>query len=150
MQQFSLLNYVTRDEQAAKVAAMMPLIRAAMNRVAKQKGALSRDHIADALTEFSQFPDLRLSRTNGKNAQSVSKASLDKWLQPSDREHAPSLEAVVAFCLITGSIEPLRPIFDTLGVRLMSKDEELVYEFGKATLAEREAKKRKRQLEAML
>lgn len=145
--QVKLFQYETQDEQVAKLAGILPQMRANMNRVMKEQPNLSRDQLADELTEISHAAGLQLS---ARNAKSVSRATLDKWLQPAAREHPPPILAVVAFCMATGDISPLQPILQAVGCEIMSEEDKKLRDYARAILSEREAKKRKKQLEAQL
>ncbi|KAF1073587.1 hypothetical protein ACQ0P8_04205 [Halodesulfovibrio aestuarii] len=147
MQQIKLFQYATQDEQVAKLAGVMPQVRANMNSVMKERPNLSRDQLADELTEISRAAGILLST---RNAKCVSRAMLDKWLQPAAREHPPPILAVVAFCMATGDISPLLPILQAVGCEIMSEEDKKLRDYAQAVLSERDAKKRKKQLEAQL
>lgn len=147
MQQVKLFQYSTQDEQVAKLAGVLPQVRANMNHVMKELPNLSRDQLADELTEISHAAGIQLST---RNAKGVSRATLDKWLQPAAREHPPPILAVVAFCMATGDISPLQPILQAVGCEIMSEEDKKLRDYARAVLSEREAKKRKKQLEAQL
>lgn len=131
------------DEQAARLASVMQLVRAAMHRSA---GGLnvSRDQLADSMTHLSRSAGVRLS---AGNAKSVKSATLEKWLNPVDRDHPPSLVAVVAFCQATGDVSPLRPLLEAVGCEVMTEDDRKLRDYARAILEEKAARKRKKQLE---
>lgn len=124
----------------------MQLIRAAMNRSASGLN-VSRDQLADSLTHISRSAGVRLS---AGNAKSVKSTTLEKWLNSADRDHPPSLVAVVAFCQVTGDVSPLRPLLEAVGCEIMTEEDRKLRDYAKAVLEERAAKKRKKQLEAGL
>lgn len=138
-----------RKEQrmAGALASVLPQVRAAMNRVASEHPRLSRDLIADQLSGVSKMAGVKLVRGNAKG---VKTASVDKWLNPTDSEHPPSIAALVAFCLVTESAEPLEPLLAALGCEVMTEDDKRLRDYARAILAEREARKAKKQLEANL
>lgn len=132
------------DKIAALLAGVLPQVRAAMNRVANSQRVLSRDQIADRLSELSRFAGVRLC---AGNAHGVKVASLEKWLNPADREHPPTLMAVVAFCQVTGDPSPLHPLLAAMGLEIMTPEDKKQRDYGRACLAEKAARKRKRLLE---
>ncbi|MFW5490400.1 MAG: hypothetical protein ACNI3A_18585 [Desulfovibrio sp.] len=146
MRRATQLSLFDDDHAAASLASLLPLVRSAMSSVAGGS-SLSRDQIADRLTEVARAAGISISRGNAK---SVKTATLEKWLSPAAREHPPSLTALVAFCLVTRDVRPLEPILATLGCSIMTKEDRKLRDYGAAILAEREAKKKKRQLEAEL
>jgi hypothetical protein len=147
VKQLSLFHECDDDAAIAALASLLPIIRAAMARVAAEHPTLSRDLIADRMTEISRSAGVKLSRGNAK---SVKTATLDKWLAPADRDHPPSLPALMAFCLATRDIRPLEPMLKAMGCEVMTAEDRKMRDYGKAILAEREAKKLQRKLEADL
>lgn len=144
-EQFSLFY---DDQQAASLASVMRLVRAAMNRVAdQQEGGVSRDHIADQLSSLADFAGISLTK---RKTNQVSKHVLDKWLNPSAIEHAPSLEAVVAYCMVTGDPSPLRPILQALGCDIMTERQRALCNYAEAILEEKRVQISKKELEAKL
>jgi hypothetical protein len=138
LKQYSLFN----DDHGA-LAGLVPALRAAMNRAAGADAA-GRKLLVDRINEIARLAGLRL--TTG-NAQSISKDTLDKWLAPSDRDHTPSLIAVVVFCAATGDHAPLQVMLRALGLGVMTSEDRTHRDYGKACLAEREARRRKKMLE---
>jgi len=136
--QFSLF----KDDHGA-LAGLVPAMRAAMNRAAGAD-VTGRKLLVDRINDIARQAGLRL--TTG-NAQSVSKDTLDKWLAPSDRDHTPSLLAVVVFCAATGDPAPLRVMLRALSLDVLAEDDRKFLDYGRACLAEREARRRKKMLE---
>lgn len=147
MQQYSLFHTASGHQEVAALASLLPLVRAAMNLAAEEHPSLSRDLIADRMTELSRQAGVKL--TSG-NAKGVKTATLDKWVAPSDLEHPPSLLALVAFCMATGDLRPMEPLLAALGCEVMTPEDRKLRDYGKAVLAERKAKKQKRKLEVDL
>ncbi|WP_291325318.1 hypothetical protein [Desulfovibrio sp. UCD-KL4C] len=150
MQQLTLFYEENQEmeyqKMAATLASLMPMIRSAMNRTAENHD-LSRDLIADRMTEISRSSGVKLSRGNTK---SVKTDTLAKWLAPEDREHPPSLNALVAFCMATKDLSPLGPLLRALGVEIMTDEDKKYRDYGKADIAAKKAQKKKKQLEADL
>ncbi|XPV77654.1 MAG: hypothetical protein ACNI27_06985 [Desulfovibrio sp.] len=144
MKQLSLFHEPSDYKVAAALGSLLPLMKAAMNEVADNHN-LSRDLIADRMNELSRTAGIKLSSGNVK---SIKTASLNKWLAPADREHPPSILALLTFCIATKSVEPLLPLLHALGCELMTEEDRKLRDYGEAILNEKEARKRKRQLEA--
>lgn len=144
-EQLSLFHNSNDEKAAALLAGVLPQVRAAMHRVAGAQRFLSREMIADRMSEISRFAGVRLS---AGNAKSVTSATLEKWLNPADREHPPTLLAVLTFCMATNDPAPLRPVLAAMGLELMTPEDKTMRDYGRACVEEREARKRKKQLEA--
>ncbi|PKN07595.1 MAG: hypothetical protein CVU73_12685 [Deltaproteobacteria bacterium HGW-Deltaproteobacteria-8] len=141
MQQHSLF----KDDHGA-LAGLVPAMRAAMNRAAGADTA-GRALLVDRINDIARQAGLRL--TTG-NAQSISKDTLDKWLAPSDRDHTPSLLAVVVFCAATGDSAPLQMMLRALGLDVMTAEDRMLRDYGKACKTVREASRRKKMLEVSI
>lgn len=128
------------------LAGLIPSLRAAMNRAAGADAA-GRKLLVDRINDIARQAGLRL--TTG-NALSISKDTLDKWLAPSDRDHTPSLLAVVVFCAATGDSAPLQMMLRALGLDVMTAEDRIHRDYGRACLAEREARRRKKILEVSI
>lgn len=117
-----------------------PAVKAAMREVARTCG-LSREQICDRMNELAGQAGIRLG---GGNAKSLAVATLEKWLNPLDREHIPSARAIGVFCRAVGSFEPLQALAAPHGLRLI--DEEQARKLRMAEIEEEmEALKRERQ-----
>lgn len=121
----------------------MPAVRAAMNIAAGQDED-GRKRLVDRINQIAANAGIKLTTGNTK---AISKDTLDKWLSPGDRDHPPSLLAVVVFCRATGDAGPLRPLVRALGVDVMTDEDRRHRDYGRACLEERAARKRKRKLE---
>ena len=128
------------------LAGIVPAIRAEMNRAASNYEP-GRKQLVDAIIEVAQREAVAL--TSG-GAKTIQPETLDKWLQPADRGHAPSLEAIICFCLATRNAGPIRPILKALGLVAVSQRDLEYLDYGKACAAARAAKEQKRKLEARL
>lgn len=134
------------QKMVATLASLMPMIRSSMNRVAETH-ELSRDLIADRMTDISRSSGVKLSRGNAK---SVKTATLNKWLAPEDRDHPPSLQAVLAFIMATGDNSPLLPLLSALGLEVMTEEDKKFRDYGKAVINTKKAQQEKKKLEADL
>lgn len=141
MRQLSLF-----DDDLGALAGVMPAIRAAMNRAA---GAdiEGRKKLVDRINTIATNAGVRLTQGNTK---AISKDLLDKWLSPSDRDHTPSLLAVVVFCKATNDPAPLKAALKALGLDVMTDEDRRHRDYGRACLEEKAVRRRKKQLEDTL
>jgi len=142
MRQLSLFE----ADQSAELAMLMSSVKSAMNRAASQCG-LSRDEITDRMNKIAQSAGVSLSRGN---ARSVTLATLEKWLNPSNSEHQPSILVLNVFCIAVKSVEPLAAMLRPHGCGVMTPQDKKLRDYADAILKEREARKRKKQLELKL
>ncbi len=136
MRQGSLLDH-------GRLAGLVPSLRAAMNRAAGEDES-GRKMLVDKLNAVARDAGVRL--TSG-NAKAISKDTLDKWLSPSDRDHTPGILALAVFCVATKDFGPLRVLLQGVGLDLMTPEDKAHRDYGRACVAERQARKRKKQLE---
>lgn len=142
------LSLFDEDRKASDLASAMQLVRSSMNRVAReQEGAVSRDHIADRMTDLASVAGVSLAKGRTKR---VTREILDKWLTPSDQGHPPSLLAVLAFCQITEDNSPILPLVNALGCSLMTEEDRRLRDYARAIISERNARRKKKKLEAEL
>lgn len=137
-QQLSLL-----DDTSGHLAGLVSTIRAAMNAAAgaDEQG---RKLLVDRINDLAAQAGIRLT---AGNQRVISKDTLDKWLAPADREHTPSILALAVFCRATGSHEPARVLLRALGMDVMTAEDRRLRDYGRACLAEREARRKKKRLE---
>lgn len=136
--QFPLLD------NSFRLSGAMAAIRAAMREVAGAEESEGRKLLVDRINEVAHRAGIKLT---GGNSVNISKATLDKWLSPSDTNHPPSILAILAFCGATGTLEPLRAAAQVLDVDLMTKEDRKLRDYGKAVLDMKAARERKRKLE---
>lgn len=141
MRQASLL-----EDDHGRLAGLIPAMRAAMNRAAGEDES-GRKLLVDRINSVARDAGVRL--TTG-NAHAISKDTLDKWLNPNDRDHTPGVLPIVAFCLATKDYSTLRAILKAVGLDLMTEEDRKHRDYGRACLAEREARKRKKRLEEII
>lgn len=103
--------------------------------------------LVDRLNDLAAQSGIRL--TSG-NASTISKATLDKWLSPSDLSHPPSILALLVFCSATDCAEPLRVAARALGFDLMTREDRMLRDYAQAILDEKAARQRKNKLEKEL
>lgn len=141
MQQLSLIDDIL------KLTGAMAAVRAAMRDVAGSEESEGRKLLVERINEIAHRAGVRLT---GGNTAVVSKATLDKWLSPSDTSHPPSIMALIVFCIATGNVEPLRVVAQVLGIDLMSVEDRKFRDYGKAVLEMKSARDRLRKLEMEL
>ena len=122
----------------------MNFIGHTMNRVAAEYEP-GRKLLVDAVIKVAQREAVAL--TSG-GAKTIEPGSLDKWLQPSDRGHAPHLDAIICFCIATGTASPIKPVLKALGLVAIPESDLEDLEYGKLCMAERRLRERKKALEA--
>ncbi len=140
MQQLSLFD------ATLTLAGVMPSGKDAMRRIVGE-GDECRKGLVDKLNQISAQAEVR--RTGG-NAKLTSLDILNKILSPSDTSHPTSILFVLAFCKATKDSAPLRITAQAAGFGLMCEEDRRYRDYGKATLEERAARRRNRQLEERL
>jgi hypothetical protein len=146
MLQASLLDLTPDSPPTAGLAGVMPSIRAAMARVAREYPE-GRKSLPDAISEVAQRENVPLTPKGGKT---VTLEQLHKWLQPSEREHEPGLRAILCYCLATQDFSPLEPIWKACGLAVIPADKLWYLAYGEACDAEKKARKARCKLEARL
>ncbi len=141
MRQGSLLD----DTQVA-LSGLIPTLRASLG-LALGQDEEGRKRLVDRLNMLCAQAGIKLT---AGNARSVSKDTVDKWVSPADRDHTPSVLAVVAVCMVTKNAEPLRLLARACGLDVITQDERDILEYAKAELEEEAARKRKHALRKRL
>lgn len=143
MRQLSLLDNLPA------LASVVPAIRAAMRRAAGDPEGEGRKRLADRINAIAKNEEVRL--TSG-NVKGISKETLDKWLSPSDVDHPPSIQALVAFCRATKDVTPIQILLKAVDTELdvMTAEDKRFRDLGKASVEMEQARKRlKRAKEAV-
>lgn len=128
-----------------QLTGAMAAIKAAMREVAGAEESEGRKMLVERLNEVAQKAGVKL--TSG-NTPAIGKATLDKWLSPSDQSHTPSIMALLTFCCATG--KPLRVAARVLGMDLMTLEDKKLRDYAQAILDEKAARQRKNKLEKEL
>ena len=146
MRQMSLFEFTpaSSDSEAVGLAGLMPAVRAAMNRVAGSDPE-GRKLLVDKINAVASREAIALTRSGAK---SISKPTLDKWLQTSDKEHTPSLEGILCFCLAAGDASPIKPFLSCLGLVAISEEDLGYVRLGKAQKMLKNAKEEFKKAEA--
>jgi len=90
------------------------------------------------------------ARLGGGNSPRLTLPVLEKWLNPMDREHLPSLKALAAFCRAVDSAEPLRAIAAPLGLSVIDRRQAKLLERAELEAQIKDLQRRKKAIEAQL
>ncbi|WMW66624.1 phage regulatory CII family protein [Nitratidesulfovibrio liaohensis] len=131
------------DGQTPRLAGAAASVRAAMNHAAGEYPA-GRKQLVDRINEIARRDNLRLT---GGNVRTISKDTLDKMLSPGDQTHKPSVDAMLAVVAATGDYGPLEALLEPFGLKILTPEKERDARFGRAVREEKEARKRRKQLE---
>jgi hypothetical protein len=134
------------DSFGSLAAGLMPGIKASM-RASIEESGLSRAQILDKMNTLALAAGVKLTSGNSKD---LKMATFEKWLNPADRDHIPGILALNVFCRAVGSVAPIAAQIRLHGFDVMGSEDLLHRDYGRACLAEREARKKKRQLEATI
>lgn len=104
-------------------------------RILIAKSHLSRDEIADQMSEAAAQEGMKIS---------VSRGTIDNWVKDSDPGRLPSPACLTIFCHVMGSNWPIEAMLEPLGAGAISGDDCKVLAWGKAELERRAAGKRAR------
>ncbi|WP_428565101.1 MAG: hypothetical protein ACP59X_03490 [Solidesulfovibrio sp. DCME] len=110
-------------------------IAASMSRIVEASG-LSRAEAVDRLNEAARRYGVRLC---GGNAEALTLATLEKWLNPNESKNVPSTRALNVFCHAFGSPEPLdllarshgqgwRVVGESISIHVANAQGDTVYE----------------------
>lgn len=145
MRQLSLI-----DDEYTTLSGAMPLIKAALRRVAGDENSEGRKLLVDKINKIARISGVKLT---GGNVRAISKDTLDKWLSPSDESHPPSVVAILAFCLVTQNTTPLRVMLRVAGLDVMTEEDRLYAEIGRRSVEAKrknaEAKKARRLIQEL-
>ena len=128
-------------ECSIPLSGVLPAVRVAMNRAAGADTE-GRKRLVDKINNLAMGAGVKLT---AGNTRGISKDTLDKWLSPADRDHPPSVLAVVALCLAIDDFEAIAVLARVGGLKVITADEEKILIYGKACLEEEKARKRKRE-----
>ena len=145
MRQLSLI-----DDEYTTLSGAMPLIKAALRRVAGDENSEGRKLLVDKINKIARISGVKLT---GGNVRAISKDTLDKWLSPSDESHPPSVVAILAFSLATQNTTPLRVMLRVAGLDVMTEEDRLYAEIGRRSVEAKrknaEAKKARRLIQEL-
>ena len=90
-------------------------LKVAMAQAADATG-LSRDELCDRINQIADRYGVRMTKGTGPN---LTLATLEKWLNPEDKERVIPTKALPVFCAATANIEPLQVLVAPLGWRVI-------------------------------
>ena len=128
------------------LAGILPSVKAEMRRIVGDEGECRKSFV-DKLNAVAAQGQVALT---GGNIKTISLDTLNKILSPSDTSHPPSMLFVIAFCHAAKDYSPLRVVVRAAGFDLMDSEDRKLRDYGRATLEEKQARKRKKQLEEKL
>lgn len=134
------------DSPAARLTGLMQRLKACLNKCCNKSG-LSRDQILDRLNDMANAAGVKLTAGNSK---ALSNATLEKWLNPQNRDHQPGVVPVNAICAALDDYRPLALLLEIHGLEVMSEEDRFALDYGKTCLAARKAAQEKKKLEAQL
>ena len=139
------LSLLAHGDAQAKLAGFNPAIKVAMQHaVSEARPILSREQILDRMNGIAASAGVKLTMGN---ARSLSLPTLDKWLNPADREHLPSILALHIFCLAIGNLAPFCLILGLHGCELMTPEDKRLRNYGLACIESKQKRKVLRRLE---
>lgn len=118
-----------------------------LRRLYKESG-LSAEGYVDRLNEIAGRFGISLMKGRGKGDVTV--ATFEKWINPKEPAYHPPLTALTVICQASESIEPLQIFAAALGVEVIDEKRRKRLQWADAFIEEREARKRKNKLEALL
>lgn len=121
-------------------------VKARMADAAKASG-LSRDELLDMMNELADRYGVCLA---GGRGQRLAMATFEKWLNPEDKEHLPSLKALPVFCAATNDISPMRAMIEPLGWQIIGDQDARLLAWARHYHGAKQHQKQMRKLEAEL
>lgn len=103
---------------------------------------LSREQLVDRMNAIARRENLKITIGKGK----LTSAVLDKWLAANEPD-LPPLLGLEVFMLALGDLGPLKVLAEIHGCTLLTPQEALFYEFGKAKFEAREHARSLKRLE---
>ena len=114
---------------------------------AHRASGMSRDELCDLMNDLADRYGIRLLKGNGKK---LSLATLDKWLNPQDKEHYPSPNAMEVFLSATNNEGPLRAMAEPLGFMVIGEEDVRLLAWAKHYFQAKDARKNMKKIEAEL
>lgn len=91
-------------------------LKTSMAKAAKETG-LSRDELCDRINQLADRYGVRMVKGPGQN---LSLDTLEKWLNPEDKERVIPVKAISIFCAAVESVEPFQVLVAPLGWRVIN------------------------------
>ncbi len=92
-------------------------LKVAMAQAADATG-LSREELCDRINQIADRYGVRLVKGTGPN---LTLATLEKWLNPEDKERVIPVKAMSVFCAAVDSLAPLQVMAAPLGGRVIDE-----------------------------
>jgi len=123
-------------------------IAASMSRIVEASG-LSRAEAVDLLNDVARRYGVRLC---GGNAEALTLATLEKWLNPNEAKNVPSTRALNLFCHAFDATEPLDILARShgRGWKVIGDEDARLLEWARAEMEIKRLKARKRKIETEL
>ena len=123
-------------------------IATSMSRIVESSG-LSRAEAVDRLNQAARRYGVRLC---GGNAETLTLATLEKWLNPNESKNVPSTRALNVFCHVFAAPEPLDLLARSHGQgwRVIDGEDARLLEWARTEQEIKRLKARKRKIETEL
>jgi len=118
-------------------------LKVAMAHAAKNSG-LSRDELCDRINQLADRYGVRLVKGTGLN---LTMDTLEKWLNPEDKERVIPVKAMSVFCAAVESLEPFRVMIAPLGGRVIDEKQAKLLSWAELDQEVKKKKAKMRQLE---
>jgi hypothetical protein len=115
-------------------------LKAAMRKALKDTN-LSRDQVADEMTEIMKIDGLRLPG----NSKSISRTILDKWVCES-AQHMIPVSLIPVFCQVVDSCLPVKILIQPLNLNIIDRNQSKILEWAEAELEKRKIIEKARKL----
>lgn len=121
-------------------------VKAAMRQAVKDS-PYSREQVVDRMNALASSAGVRLAAGNGS---SLSLATFEKWLNPGEADHMPSIRALGVFCKAAGTAAPLEALAETLGFGVVDERGAKLLEWAEHEMQIKRLQQKKRRIEADL
>lgn len=118
-------------------------IKTVMNQVAKES-QYSRELLLDRMNTLADRHNVKLLKGNNSRLKID---TLEKWLNPNDRHHVPSLVAFLVFCAAAGSTMPLAAMGGVVGAQVIDETDSKMLAWAKEYHLAKGARRRMRKIE---
>ena len=129
------------------LAGLIPSIKASMRKTAGDPEGEGRKALVERINNIAREAGVTMT---GGQAKCVSKDTLDKWLNPAETSHIPSINALMVFCQATKDFTPLEIMLNMFDLSIMSKEDKVFRDLGKASVELKLARKRMKRIEEAL
>jgi hypothetical protein len=109
------------------------------------ESGLSRAEFLTQMNEVAGRFGIRLMKGNSSG---LTMATFEKWLNVDQLQYMPPISAITVICEVSGSLTPLRIFTRALGCEVVDEQRMKRLLWADAYIEEREARKKKKRLEA--